>query len=104
MTSLCKSRLIEYAIVQVIGEKNSGKSMIYHDIQHLREVKRLLPIALCEERAYDLLLVPFQSFWNHDFFIKLNLPLLLVLVRQQEKSQKYFDPSAFNWNLNHSHL
>ena len=34
----------------------------------------------------------------------LNLPILLVLVRQREKSQKYDDLSSFNWYLNHSDL
>ena len=32
--------------------------------------------------------------------MKLNLPILLVVVGQREKSQKYFDPSTFNKNLN----
>ena len=36
------------------------------------------------------------------FFIKLNLLILLVLVGQQERSQKYVDLSAFNKNLNDS--
>ena len=34
----------------------------------------------------------------------LNLPILLVLVRQREKSHKYFNLSAFNLNLNHPNL
>ena len=29
---------------------------------------------------------------------------MIVLVEQQEKSQKHFDLSAFNWNLNSSNL
>ena len=33
---------------------------------------------------------------NYEVFIKLNLPILLVLVREQEKLQKYFDPLTFN--------
>ena len=44
----------------------------------------------------------FPSFCNHKIFTKLNLPIFLVLVGQQEKSQKYFDLSAFNQNLNDS--
>ena len=46
----------------------------------------------------------FQSFCNHEIFVKSNLPTYLVLLRQREKSQKYFDLLAFNWNLNHSNL
>ena len=46
----------------------------------------------------------FQSFCNHKIFVKLNLPIFLVLIRQREKSQKYFNHSAFNQNLNHSDL
>ena len=38
----------------------------------------------------------FQSFCNHEIFVKLNLPVLVVLVRQEEKSQKYFNLLAFN--------
>ena len=38
----------------------------------------------------------FQSFCNHELFVKLNLPVFLVLVGQREKSQKYFDLLAFN--------
>ena len=34
----------------------------------------------------------------------LNLPILLVLVRQREKSQEYFSLLPSNWNLNHSNL
>ena len=44
----------------------------------------------------------FPSFCKHEIFIKLNLPILLVLVGQREKSQKYFDLSTFNQNLNDS--
>ena len=36
-------------------------------------------------------LVPFRSFWNHEIFVELNLPIFPVLVRSREKSQKYFD-------------
>ena len=36
--------------------------------------------------------------------VKFNLSLFLVLVRQREKSQKFFDLSALNENLNHSNL
>ena len=49
-----------------------------------------------------MLLVLFMSICNHEIFIKLNLPILLVLVGQREKSQKYFDLSTFNYNLNDS--
>ena len=38
-----------------------------------------------------MFLALFQSFCNYEISIKLNLPILLVLVRQREKSQKYFD-------------
>ena len=44
----------------------------------------------------------FQSFCNHEFFGNLNLPVLVALVGQREKSQKYFDLSAINKNLNDS--
>ena len=33
----------------------------------------------------------FQSFCNHEIFVKLNLPIFLVLVKQREKSQEYFN-------------
>ena len=36
---------------------------------------------------------------NHGIFVKLNLPIFVVLVGQREKSQKYFDLSTFNHNL-----
>ena len=36
----------------------------------------------------------FQSFWNKEIFVKLNLPIFLVLVKLQEKLQKYCDLSA----------
>ena len=36
----------------------------------------------------------FQSFCIHEIFVELNLPIFVVLVGQQEKSQKYFDLSA----------
>ena len=38
----------------------------------------------------------FQSFYNYEIFVKLNLPIFVVLVRQGEKSQKYFNLVAFN--------
>ena len=37
-------------------------------------------------------------------FINLNLPTLLVMVRERETSQKTFDFLAFNLNLNHSNM
>ena len=37
-----------------------------------------------------------QQFGNQEIFVKLNLPIFLVLVGQLEKLQKYFDRSAFN--------
>ena len=49
-----------------------------------------------------MFLAHFPSCCNHEIFIKLNLPILLVLVGQREKSQKYFDLSTFNYNLNNS--
>ena len=38
----------------------------------------------------------FSVICNHEIFVKLILPILLVLEGQREKSQKYFDLSAFN--------
>ena len=69
-------------------------------------MKYPMRIALCKERLYNLIniLGPFSSFCNHEIFIKLNLPILLVLEKQQEKSQKYFNLSASNEKLNHSNL
>ena len=46
----------------------------------------------------------FGHFCNQEMFIRLNSPILLVLVKQRQRSQKYFDLSAFNWNLNYSNL
>ena len=63
-------------------------------------------IVLCKgspEKLIDVL-GPFQSFRNHEIFIKLNLHILLVLVKQREKSQKYSHLSAFNWSLDNSNL
>ena len=37
-------------------------------------------------------------------FVKFNLSIFLELMRQWEKSHKFFDLSAFNYNLNHSNL
>ena len=45
---------------------------------------------------------PFPSLCNHEIFVKLNLSIFVLLVGQREKSQKYFDPSAFYLNLNDS--
>ena len=45
----------------------------------------------------------FRPFFSH-LATMMNLPIFLKLLRQQEKSQKYFDLLAFNWNLNHSNL
>ena len=39
----------------------------------------------------------FQSFFNHEIFVRLNLPIFVALLGQQEISQEYF-----NWNLNFS--
>ena len=33
----------------------------------------------------------FQSFCNHEIFVKLNLPIFIALIGQREKSQKYFN-------------
>ena len=44
------------------------------------------------------------KYCNQDIFIRLNLPILLVPVRQGQRSQKCIDLSAFNYNLNHSIL
>ena len=64
------------------------------------------PMVLCEESPDDLIICfgYFQLFCNHEILITLNLLILLVLASQQEKSQTYFDLSAFNWNSNHSNL
>ena len=69
-------------------------------------MKRSLRIVLCTGNPHNLINVlgPFQPLCNHEIFIKFNLPIHLVLGRQQEKSQKYFDLSALNWNLNHLNL
>ena len=55
---------------------------------------------------YDLINVEaiFQSFCKHEIFVKLNISTFLVLVRQREKSQKFFDLSVLNENLKHSNL
>ena len=55
-------------------------------------------IVLCKERPYNLIDVYaiIQSFCNHESFLKLSLSMLLVLVKQQGKLQKYFDLLAFN--------
>ena len=56
-------------------------------------------VDLCEEFyvILSMFLAIFQSFCNHAiFFVKLNLPIFLVLVRLREKSQKYFNLLAFN--------
>ena len=45
-----------------------------------------------------------KSYCNHEIFLMSNLPILLVLTRHREKSERYFDLSALNWNLNHSNL
>ena len=59
-------------------------------------MKRSLRIALCKENPYDLIkvLAPFQPFCYDEILEKLNLPILLVLARQREKSQKQFELSA----------
>ena len=76
--------------------------------KQVSHVGHVIPLRnLCKESPYNLInvLISFlQSFCNHEIFIMLNLPILLVLVRQREKSQKYFSLPAFNWNLNHSNL
>ena len=41
----------------------------------------------------------FSVICNHEIFVKLNLPLLLVLVRQREKSRKDFDLLAFKYRV-----
>ena len=52
---------------------------------------------LFEKSPCDLINVsgPFSVICNYETFIKLNLPVLQVLVRQREKSQTYFHFSAF---------
>ena len=63
-------------------------------------------VDLCKENPYSLINVlgPFRPFCNHEIFINLSSLILLILMRQRENSQRYFDLSAFNWNLNHSNL
>ena len=46
--------------------------------------------------------VCFQSFCNHDIFVKLILPIFRVLVRRREISQKYFDLLVVKQILIHS--
>ena len=38
----------------------------------------------------------FQSFCNHEIFVKLNLPMFVALMRQRERSEKCFNLFAFN--------
>ena len=66
----------------------------------LREVKHPLGIVLCYGSPYNLIKIigPFQPFCNHKVLINLNLPIIVVLVEMQGKSQKYFDLLAFNPN------
>ena len=40
-------------------------------------------------------------FCYHEIFVKLNLPIFVVLVRHREKSQKYLNLLALNKNWNH---
>ena len=48
---------------------------------------------LCIDRCFR----PFFShFATMKFFVKLNYPIFVVQVGQREKSQKYFDLSAFD--------
>ena len=47
---------------------------------------------------------PFSSFCSHESFINLNLPILLMLVSQQEKSNKFFNLSISNKIFNDSNL
>ena len=42
----------------------------------------------------------FPSLCNHEILIKLNVPISVVLIGQRENSQKYFDLSTSNKNLN----
>ena len=53
---------------------------------------------MCDENPYHLINVlgPFQLFCNDEIFVKFNLFIFPVLVRRREKSQKYFDLSAFD--------
>ena len=50
------------------------------------------------------ILRPFSVIRNHEIFVKFSLYILLVFLRQREKSQKYLDLLACNWNSNHSNL
>ena len=74
-----------------------------HWIPHTHEQSHFF-IDLCDESImiWSMFEAIFLSFCNHEIFVKLNLPIFLKFLRQREKSQKYFDLLAFNWNLNHS--
>ena len=67
------------------------------DIYHSSEIAFSLLFCASIGALCDLMNVLnyFQSFWNHEICLQLNLPIFLVLLRQQEKSQKYFDLLAF---------
>ena len=72
----------------------------------LRQVTRPLRIVLCKENPYYLISVlgPFQVILQPWSFVKLNLPILLVLARQREKSSKYVNVSASTSKLTRSNL
>ena len=59
-------------------------------------MKRPLGIVLCVEGPYDLINVLGSFPVILKIFIKVNLPILVVMVGQRGKSQKCIDLSAFN--------
>ena len=80
-----------------LPKKNLGSFMQVSTVQHISSFNSF-------EDVYHQLSTIFQPLCNHEIFIKFNLPIHLVLVRQRAKSQKYFGLWALNWNLNHSNL
>ena len=65
-------------------------------LSHMKDC--ILFIDLCDESMMirSMFQALYQSFCKNEIFLKFNLPIFLVLVRQREKSQKYFDLLAFN--------
>ena len=71
--------------------------MSYNSRERCSVLRIPFHIVLFKVIPYNLMSVvgPFSP-CNNGIFIKLNLPMPLVLVRQQKISQKYFELSAFN--------
>ena len=70
------------------------------NVQRISLTHEKLHLLQCSVRGVIYALISvlghFQSFYNYEIFVKLNLPIFVVLVRQGEKSQKYFNLVAFN--------